>query len=384
MLTFKDVIGNKFYSVFNYIEDREDLFTDFPLNTLDCLVFAQFSYLRLDKFVSTLDENKEWVKIKELYKAEEFEYLISKHFYRKENKQLIVDVCASPRFRDVEMNFHVDEYDRDNEKQFSAVTFKLPTNEIIVAFRGTDISTVGWKEDFNMMFVSPVPSQISATEYLTAVAEKTDGKIYTVGHSKGGNLALYSFAFCEKRIAERVETIYNFDGPGFPADLINDLEHNEYISKMKKFTPVGSLVGLLLDHTSEVELVKSYNRSFTQHNPFSWEVEGIDFVRDDKNINEINNFILSANHLIYSLEPEQRKIIIDTVFTIIYAINPEDINNLGIYAIKERKLIREAVKNLDEDTAKLVKQIIKRFFKLFFTKREEMKKYKNTLTIEFE
>ena len=51
----------------------------------------------------------------------------------------------------------------DQETQFAAVTFLRA--ESVVAFRGTDTSLVGWKEDFNMSYLESVPAQVRAAEY---------------------------------------------------------------------------------------------------------------------------------------------------------------------------------------------------------------------------
>jgi hypothetical protein len=45
-----------------------------------------------------------------------------------------------------------------------AVTFLLGDRTRYLAFRGTDADVVGWKEDFNMAFQTPVPAQRAALE----------------------------------------------------------------------------------------------------------------------------------------------------------------------------------------------------------------------------
>ena len=64
------------------------------------------------------------------------------------------------------MSAYCEQFDGGAQTQFAAVTFRLPSGTLVVAFRGTDDSLVGWKEDFNMAFQYPVPAQVSAAEYL--------------------------------------------------------------------------------------------------------------------------------------------------------------------------------------------------------------------------
>lgn len=41
--------------------------------------------------------------------------------------------------------------------QFAAVSFLLPDGSVFIAYRGTDTSLVGWKENFNMCYLETVP-----------------------------------------------------------------------------------------------------------------------------------------------------------------------------------------------------------------------------------
>ncbi len=97
----------------------------------------------------------------------------------------------------MKINCHINVIEKEWETQFSAATFILEDGTIYVAFRGTDETIVGWKEDFNMAFLSPVPGQALSVKYLNVVTERFHNPFYVGGHSKGGNLAVYSAMNCE-------------------------------------------------------------------------------------------------------------------------------------------------------------------------------------------
>lgn len=50
-----------------------------------------------------------------------------------------------------------------------------PVDSLYVAFRGTDGTLVGWKEDFNMAVRCPVPSQESAYRYVNSILDRSEG-----------------------------------------------------------------------------------------------------------------------------------------------------------------------------------------------------------------
>ncbi len=166
-------------------------------------------------------------------------------------------VAANPRFSDVEMSAYCEQFDGGAQTQFAAVTFRLPSGTLVVAFRGTDDSLVGWKEDFNMAFQYPVPAQVSAAEYLKKVASLWDGPILLTGHSKGGNLAVYAAMNAEDEIKDRVERIYSLDGPGFPEEVVKSFEYASVSDRIVKIVPDSSVVGMVFETPERCVVVKS-------------------------------------------------------------------------------------------------------------------------------
>ena len=95
------------------------------------------------------------------------------------------------------------------------MTFLLDDGTMFLAFRGTDNSLVGWKEDFKMTFQQTIPAQRLAQQYVRSVALEFPGDMILGGHSKGGNLAVFSAARSSPMIQSRIVKVYNNDGPGF-------------------------------------------------------------------------------------------------------------------------------------------------------------------------
>lgn len=68
-------------------------------------------------------------------------------------------MAASRRFSDLTLCAYVSRTDEETQTQFSALTALLPDKTAYIAFRGTDDTIVGWKEDFNLAFLPVVPAQ---------------------------------------------------------------------------------------------------------------------------------------------------------------------------------------------------------------------------------
>lgn len=91
-------------------------------------------------------------------------------------QELYAAIGVNPRFACVRVDASDEHFSEEQQMQFAAVTMLLPGGTLAVAFRGTDDSFVGWKEDFNMAFRYPVPAQHAACEYVCAVARLWRGR----------------------------------------------------------------------------------------------------------------------------------------------------------------------------------------------------------------
>ena len=85
----------------------------------------------------------------------------------RERMGLLERMAASNRLSGLMLHDFVNEVDTARSIQFSALTADSPDGSVFVAFRGTDSTLVGWKEDFMMAFETPVPAQTAAAAYLT-------------------------------------------------------------------------------------------------------------------------------------------------------------------------------------------------------------------------
>ena len=187
-------------------------------------------------------------------------------------------MAASRRFSGLRLCGYADRIDDETQTQFSALTILLPDQTAYIAFRGTDDTIVGWKEDFNLAFLPVVPAQRMAADYLTAAAAAFPALPLRVGgHSKGGNLAVYSAVFCGSAVQNQIKRVYNNDGPGFRTSLLPLPEHKRVADKITTILPESSVVGMLLEHEERYEVVRSTQSGLWQHDGFSWQVRGEKF-----------------------------------------------------------------------------------------------------------
>lgn len=306
-------------------------FKEKPLHNADTLVFSQLAYNKYRGFVSEKPEFS--LTLRELMDKDALPSLYDTTRVPEENSQLLYACADSPRYENIKIGFYRSDLDDDEEKQFSAVSFQLSENLIYVAFRGTDASIVGWKEDLNMAFSAPIPSQLEGVEYLRELAAAfPEARFYLGGHSKGGNIAEYAATFVPDETQERIIAIYNHDGPGFRDDGIDLARYGKIRDKIYKFVPEASVFGLLLEQHADYRVVESKAFLYLQHDPFSWLIEKSDFIYAD----EVSDFARRANAVIKrwleDTDEETRQVFIEALYDALSPAREEgaELRNYGI------------------------------------------------------
>ena len=252
----------------------------------------------------------------------------------------------------------------DNQAIISAARFgaRKGKKHIItyIAFRGTDYSVVGWKEDFNMAFTTPVPSQIEGVKYLNTIAKLIPHNLYVGGHSKGGNIAVYAAMNCNYRVAPRIIKIFSHDGPGFREEIIKSNAFAKIKNKIHKTLPHSSLIGMLLENHEDYHVVKSNKLGgIKQHDPFSWEIINSDFNYLEK-ISHSSQYTSDTLHRWLSeVCDEKRKLFIDTIFDIFDSTQSENFIEISKNWKKNIPIILDSIKNMDSEVRSMVVELIK-------------------------
>jgi len=271
----------------------------------------------------------------------------------------------SERFGKLLATKYINKIDQEQEKQFAAITVLMPDNTIFVSYRGTDNTIVGWKEDLNMSFKSHIASQISAKKYLEIIAQEyPDKKIRIGGHSKGGNVAVYAATFVNKEIKDRIINVYNNDGPGFCDDVIETPEYKEMIEKVHTYIPQSSVIGRLMNHREKYTVVKSVQKGIMQHDLYSWEVLGKEFVTLEEVTNGSEFVDKTIKEWLENVEPTKREQVIDVVFDILNTTDAQTMKEIKSNWFTSARTMMASYKNIDNETKEMIWQTLNELFKV--------------------
>lgn len=360
-------------SILEYLDEYGDMtFDDRPFGDADSLVLAQLSYLKYDGLVP----GNGAVLLKDIQCNDSSGSIFGEHIYGRLNRELFDRLVKSRRYAGLEISHYVNIVDIEVQTQFSAVTFLIPGLEPFVAYRGTDESMIGWKEDFNLTYMTQIPAQRLAVEYLLEASAMTEGRFYIGGHSKGGHLSIYAAMYAPEEVQERIIRIYCLDGPGFMKDMLRLDGYERIRDRIVKYLPQSSLVGMLQQRDDNYTVIKSIGIGLLQHNLYTWRVEKGELVAES-NLKETARIRDDAiNDWIESLSPESRQKFVDSLYEIISGCEADNMAEFMDKFLENSKQIISSFKDTDADTTEMLKTISRKLIDCakvhFLTELENM------------
>lgn len=264
-------------NLIDYVHWRGDLtFAQDPPNAVDALVFSGLAYVRYGPAAAHMPGDARTLKdaAEEFFAYDNLESRVRV----KNDLDLLYDAARSVRFGRCRLCMYRDRLIPEEETQFAAMTFLLDDGSMMLSFRGTDNTLVGWKEDFNMTFQQTIPAQRLAQQYVQQMADFWPAPIRLCGHSKGGNLAVYAGATSAPEVQRRIQEVFNHDGPGFTQYMMEEPGYLAMVPRVKTYVPQSSVIGMLLEHEETFTVIRSNSVGILQHDLYSWELLGNQFL----------------------------------------------------------------------------------------------------------
>ena len=386
-------------NVLDYVRREFRGFAELLFGDVDSLVLSELSYMRLTDLVPTFGEAKSvaTVPIRELLRAESYDEMFVSNSSDMNDYRLALlhAVCESPRFRALRVGEYAERLSERDQQQFAAMTFDVGCGSpdlLYIAFRGTDGTLVGWKEDFNMAVRCPVPSQESAYRYVDSILDRSEGflssegspAIMLGGHSKGGNMAVYAAMQVAHDDIEaagerarrlgllpalggpvpgrnvRIARIFSHDGPGLPESMVRGQAYRTVESRIRKTVPESSVVGMLLQSNAKVIVVKADAVGIMQHMGNSWQVaENGDFERENELTVTAQLIKRTLDDWLDTVGQKQRERAIDQIYEIFAAAGYGNIADLMANWTDSLPKIVAAARGTDRETRELIKAVVK-------------------------
>lgn len=331
----------------DYLEWRGDLpFVRDPINEVDLLIFSVLAYASMDELFGR-DRQLTIPELTQRY----VDAGIDQSNLPYDPKPLLLRAAECQRFANVLVSRYVNRVDDAKHLQFSACTFQTGSKTAVIAFRGTDNTVVGWHEDFNFSISQETPAQRMAVLYLNqSIAEE----IYTCGHSKGGNLAMYASSFAHDYVQKRIVRVASYDGPGFQPEIMKEEGYQKILDRAFLIIPESSVFGLLMNQRAQRSIVRSTDIGLGQHNPYTWKLKGSHFEKTNK-LSAFSKYIdETVDKWLESVSIEERRQFINTVFTAIESTGVSTFQEMKKKKLETANAIFKALQKTDSEEVRMM------------------------------
>lgn len=351
-------------------------FSELPFTDVDNLLLCEIFYMPFEKVLYKGFNDKPVLfsdACKKVFAYNGYKHISPGFLMNNYISQKMMALAETVRYKDVKVYACESVFGTEPAVQFAAMTFILPDDTKVVVYRGTDDTWVGWKEDIDIYTKKGIPSHKLCVDYIERVAKDfPDGDIIICGHSKGGHVALHSALYCDESVRNRIERVYNNDGPGFYSyNYIESKPYNEIINKYRHFVPDCSFVGMLLVHDDDYIPVKS-TRLFgmLQHDLATWKIKGTQLLtRDDLTFfARVTDLVLKK--MLYNMDEEKTNNFEAVLSAVIAGMGQVNITNFSKNLISSLKGAIDTWSSIDEPA----KELFRTTFVGIFTVIEECTK----------
>jgi len=346
-------------NLFDYLKWRGDIdLCVSPLNEIDALILSEISYLDFSDLIP-----EDGISLKDLAKK----FFSDARRVIKPLGLIIPDsipvifkfAARTRRFEKIKVIAFESDTDPSLSKQFSATAFDTSDRCVVVAYRGTDDSIVGWKENFRMSYFKTVPAQLDAKSFLEKVAlEYPSAPIRIAGHSKGGNLATFAALSASREIRERIMTIYCFDGPGLLGPIADNENYKALGDRIRTFVPENSVVGLLLSYDEKLITVRSGGKGLYQHDAFNWKVNVNRFETLPENSQSNLKTAKVIKKWLASSDLETRREFCETFFDILQSTGAKTLTDLSADRFVKAREVLSAINRLDKEKKRMMADVL--------------------------
>ncbi len=347
-------------NIYDYINWRKDITLSYDaFNEVDNIILSLLSYVEFDD-IPNIDTTLLPIQtVTETYFAKYSDLQEENaEIYKQKMPFLLKKISDSSRFCDMKIGYYINYIDKNSVVQFSAITFDFP-EFMYIAFRGTDNTFTGWKEDFYLSYVTGTNGQKAAATYLDQLFENSHKPIQLGGHSKGGNLAIYAACNCKKQIQDRITTIWSNDGPGFLQQMVDTPSYQKIQDRIRLIIPDSSIVGVLMNNVTP-KVIQSDANGVMQHDATTWQVMQNHFV--EAKLSNNSAFLNKAiDTWLSSVSEEEAKTAIDSVFSVLESTDVQTFNELSHKGFESTKDLMNAARNLSPDQYSLILKLFGNF-----------------------
>ena len=153
--------------------------------------------------------------------------------------------------------------------------------------------------------------------------------------------------------------MFNFDGPGFNKEFIESERYREMKERIETWVPESSVVGMLLEHEEDYQVVKSSQNGFMQHDATSWEVLGSGFIELPAVKQSSRRLAANVKEWMSGLSPKELEQFGERIYEVLTATDAKTLADLNKDRWKSITTIIQSISAMDKKTKEMLFALVK-------------------------
>ena len=128
--------------------------------------------------------------------------------------------------------------------------------------------------------------------------------------------------------------------------------------RILSYLPESSIVGVLLEHDDNHKIVKSNAKGLWQHDPYSWQIRGADFVYTAERTAFGQQTEAIVDHFVNTLSPERKRQFGEALFTVLEATEQSTVSGITANKMQSLKNVMRSFTALDPEVRALLSEAL--------------------------
>ena len=175
---------------------------------------------------------------------------------------------------------------------------------------------------------------------------------------------MYAAAMADESVQERIDRIYNNDGPGFQEKILQTEGYQRIKPRIKTILSQNAMVGTLLCQDSDYTVVKSNAVLIGAHDGFTWETTPTGFVHCDELSPSSRAFDKAMDRVLHDMNMDERREFIEEFFGTLSATGAVTLSELSTRKLREALRLVRAVRT-EPSLHKMVGEVIEAMTKSY-------------------
>ncbi len=168
---------------------------------------------------------------------------------------------------------------------------------------------------------------------------------------------------CSADVQDRIIKVFCGDCPGLSASKVASDEFRKMQRKLTVLIPQSSYIGVMFEKGERYTVVKSVGRGLRQHNPYTWVLDGPDFIKLDSLSEQGKRNEMQFRARMEKMSGDEKRELVETLFEIVESTGARTLSEISASRLQTIILAVKTYSGLEREKKNIVNKWLMDFLK---------------------